>query len=153
MTGQRRLLPLCVWLLLMAALCSGAEGKRGGLFKGRGKGDEDDDKAPPAQNKGLSKKGLKWAGAGAAAAGMLGGTGTGLGMKIFGKIKHRSGSHHSHKKSSSEQSHRLNHNERSPNQSVWRAFAKSAAAAPTTNVFFTLGHAVFFLIAAWIGDI
>jgi len=148
MTGQRRLLSLCVWLLLMAALCSGAEGKRGGLFKGRGKGDDDDDKAPPAQNRGLSKKGLKWAGAGAAAAGMLGGTGTGLGMKLFGKIKHRSGSHQSHKKASSGQDHRLKHNERSPNQ-----FAKSAAAAPTTNVFFTLGHAVFFLIAAWIGDI
>lgn len=155
MTGPQRLLCLWVWLLLVAALCPGADGKRGGFFKGKKKDDKDgkdgkDGKAPSPPGRGLSKQGLKWAGA-AAAAGMLGGSGTGLGL--LGKSKHRSGSHHGHKAASSEKDQRLHHNEsqRPPNQSPWRAFVK--AAAPTTSVVLTLGHAVSFLVAAWIGDI
>ncbi|KAK9532627.1 hypothetical protein VZT92_010002 [Zoarces viviparus] len=149
MTGQQRLLSLWVWLLLVAALCPGADGKRGGIFKGRGKGD--DDKAPPSQGRGLSK-GLKLAGA--AAAGMLGGTGTGYGLGLFRKPKHGSGSHHGHKKASSEQDQRLYRNEsqRFPKQSVWRAFVKADAPAPTSNIFLTLGHVVSFLIAALIRE-
>lgn len=154
MTGQQKLLSLWVWLLLMAALCPGAQyayAKRGGIFKGRGKGDGD--KGPPSQNRGLSKQGLKWAGA--AAAGMLGGTGTGYGLGFLGKQKHRSGGHHSHKTSSHEQEQRLYYNERQEfrNQSQWRAFVKAAAPAPLTNIFLTLGHVVSFLIAVWIRDI
>ncbi|XP_037608152.1 shadow of prion protein 2 [Sebastes umbrosus] len=158
MTGQQKLLSLWVWLLLMAALCPGVDSKRGGIFKGRGKdkdkdkgkGDGDGDKAPPSKSRGLPKQGLKWAGA--AAAGMLGGTGTGYGLGLFGRPKHKS--HHGHKTSSSEQDQRHYHDEgqRSHNQSLWRAI-KAAAPAPTTNMFLTLGHVVSFLIAAWIRDI
>lgn len=149
MTGQQKLLSLWVWLLLMAALCPGAYSKRG--FKGRGK--SDGDKAPPSQSRGLPKQGLKWAGA--AAAGILGGTGTGYGLGFFGRPKHGSGNHHGHKTASSEQDQRLYHSEgqRFHNQSLWRAFVSAAAPAPTTNIFLTLGHVVSFLIAAWIRDI
>ncbi|KAF3849154.1 hypothetical protein F7725_015651 [Dissostichus mawsoni] len=149
MIGQQKLLSLWVLLLLTAALCPGVNSKRG--IKGRGKGDDDDDKAPSSPSKSLSKKGLKWAGA-AAAAGMLGGTGTGLGF--FGKGKHGSGKHHGHKTSSSEHDQRPHHNEnqRFQNHSLWRAFVKSAAPAPTTNICLTLGNVLSFLIAAWIRD-
>lgn len=154
MTGQQKLLSLWVWLLLMAALCPGAQyaySKRGGGSKGRGKGDGD--KSSPSQSRGLSKQGLKWAGA--AAAGMLGGTGTGYGLGFLGRPKHGSGNHHGHKTSSSEQDQRLYYNEgqRFHNQSLWRAFVNAAAPAPMTNIFLTLGHVVSFLIAAWIRDI
>lgn len=153
MTGQQKLFSLWVWLLLMAVLCPGAQyaySKPGG-FKGRGKGDGN--KAPTSQSRGLSKQGLKWAGA--AAAGVLGGTGTGYGLGFLGKSKHGSGSHHGHKSASSEQDQRLSHNERQGfrNQSLWRAFVKAAAPAPGTNIFLTLGHVVSFLIAVWIRDI
>ncbi|KAK5852136.1 hypothetical protein PBY51_023632 [Eleginops maclovinus] len=150
MTGQPKLLSLWVLLLLIAALCPGVYSKRG--FKGRGKGD--DEKAPSSPGKGLSKQGLKWAGA-AAAAGMLGGTGTGYGLGFFGKGKHSSGKHHGHKTSSSEQDQRLHHNEsqRYNNHSLWRAFVKAAAPAPTTNIGLTLGNVLSFLIAFWIRDI
>lgn len=153
MTGQQKLLSLWVWLLLMAALCPGAQyaySKRVGGFKGRGKGDGN--KAPPSESRGLSKQGLKWAGA--AAAGVLGGTGTGYGLGFLGRPKHGSGSHYSHKTSSSEQDQRLYYNERQGfrNQSLWRAFVNAAAPAPMTNIFLTLGHVVSFLIVAWIRD-
>lgn len=160
MTGQQKLLSLWALLLLTAALCPAAHCKRGGIFKGKGKGDKGDkgDKEPPSQGRGgLSKQGLKWAGA--AAAGILGGTGTGYGLGLFGKPKHGSGKHHHHhhsaKSSSSEQDQRLYHDEgqRSNNQSLWRVFVKAAAPAPTTNIFLTLGHVVSFLIAAWIRDV
>lgn len=148
MTGQQRLLSLWVWLLLMAALCPGvhyAHSKRGGSFRGRGKGDSS--KEPPSQSRGLSKHGLKWAGA--AAAGMLGGTGTGYGLGFLGRPKHGSGGHYSHK---TEQEQRFYYNERQGfhNQSLWRAFVNAAAPAPVTNIVLTLGHVVSFLIAAWI---
>lgn len=151
MTGQQKLLSLWVWLLLMAALCPGVQyaySKRGGGSKGRGKGDGN--KEPSSQGRGLSKQGLKWAGA--AAAGMLGGTGTGYGLGFLGKPKHRSGGHSGHK---TEQDQRLYYNERQGfrNQSLWRAFVNAAAPAPATNIFLTLGHVVSFLIAAWIRDI
>uniref|UniRef100_A0A3Q3G5Z5 Shadow of prion protein n=1 Tax=Labrus bergylta TaxID=56723 RepID=A0A3Q3G5Z5_9LABR len=149
MTGQQKLLSLWVCLLLVAALCPGAQYahcKRGGLFKGRGKGDAD--KGPPSQGRGLSKHGLKLAGA--AAAGMLGGTGTGYGMGLFGRPKHGSMSHH--KAVSSQQDQRLYYENRQGfhNQSLWRAFVNAAAPAP--NAFLTLGHVVSVLIAAWIRD-
>ncbi len=153
MTGQQKLLSLWIWLLLMAALCPGVQyayGKRGS-FKGRGKGDGD--KGPPSQGRGLPKQGLKWAGA--AAAGMLGGTGTGYGLGFLGRPKHGSGSHYSHKTVSSGQDQQLYHNERQGfrNQSLWRAFVNAAAPVPTNNILFTLGHVVSFLIAVWIRDI
>lgn len=153
MTGRQKLLSLWVWLLLMAALCPGAQyayGKRSS--KGKGKGDGD--KASSSQGgRGLSKHGLKWAGA--AAAGMLGGTGTGYGLGFLGKGKHGSGSHHSHKTTYHEHDQRVYYNERQGfrNQSLWRAFVNAAAPAPMTNVFLTVGHVVSLLLAAWIRDI
>lgn len=151
MTGQQKLLSLWVWLLLMAALCPGvqyAHSKRGGSVKARGK--DDGNKAPPSQSRGRSKQGLKWAGA--AAAGIMGGTGTGYGLGFLGKPKHGSGGHQGHKP---EQDKRLYYQERQRfrNQSLWRAFVKAAAPAPVSNIFLTLGHVVSFLIAAWIRDI
>lgn len=148
MTGQQKLLSLWVWLLLMAALCPGVQyaySKRGGSSKGRGK--SDGNKVPPSQGRGLPKQGLKWAGA--AAAGMLGGTGTGYGLGFLGRPKHRSGGHYGHK---TEQDRPLYHSERQGfhNQSLWRAFVNEAAPVPGTNVFLTLGQVVSFLIAAWI---
>lgn len=162
MAGQQKLLSLWVCLLLMAALFPGAQyvyGKRGGFFKGKGKGDKGDkgDKAPPSQSGGgLSKHGLKWAGA--AAAGMLGGTGTGYGLGFLGKPKHSSGNHYSHKSSSSssssEHEQRIYYSERQgyQNRSLWRALVNTAAPAPMTNIFLTFGHVVSFLIVAWIRD-
>lgn len=149
MTGQQKLLLLWVWLLLMAALCPGVYSKRGSS-KNKGKGDGS--KAPPSQGRDLSKQGLKWAGA--AAAGILGGTGTGYGLGLFGKPKHGSGKHHSHKTSSSEQDQQLypREGQNLQKQDLWRAFVKAAAPAPTANIFLTLGHVVSFLIAAWIRD-
>lgn len=137
----------------MAALCPGAQyayGKRGSS-KGRGKGDGN--KGPPSQSRGLPKQGLKWAGA--AAAGVLGGTGTGYGLGFLGRPKHGSGGHRGHKTAPSEQDQQLYHNERQGfrNQSLWRAFVSAAAPAPMTNVFLTIGHVVSFLVAAWIRDI
>lgn len=157
MAGQQKLLSLWVCLLLMAALFPGAQyaySKRGG-FKGRGKGDSN--KSPTSQSGGLSKHGLKWAGA--AAAGMLGGTGTGYGLGLLGRPKHSSGKHYSHKSSSSssssEQDQRLYYSERQGyhNRSLWRALVNTAAPAPMTNIALTFGHVVSFLIAAWIRDI
>ncbi|KAM3599155.1 uncharacterized protein V6R79_000982 [Siganus canaliculatus] len=154
MAVQRKLLSLWVCLLLMAALCPGAQyvySKRGGSSKGRGKGEGN--KQAPSQNRGLSKQGLKWAGA--AAAGILGGTGTGYGLGFLGRSKHGSGGHYSHHKTSSSEDRHHYYNERQGfhNQSLWRAFVNAAAPAPITNIFLTLGHVVSFLIAAWIGGI
>lgn len=151
MTGQQKLLSLWVLLLFMAALCPGAQyaySKRGGIFRGGKKGDGN--KAPPSQNRGFSKQGLKWAGA--AAAGVLGGTGTGYGLGFLGKPKHGSKNHHGHKTASSEEDQRLYYQEspRFHNRSRWSAFVKAAAPAPMSNIFLTLGHVVPFLIAAWI---
>lgn len=149
MTGQQKLLSLWVCLLLMAALCPGvqyAHSKRGGSFKGRGKGDGN--QPPPSPGRGLSKQGLKWAGA--AAAGMLGGTGTGYGLGFLGRPKHGSGGHYGHK---TEQDRRYYQHQGSQNHSIWRAFVKAAAPAPMSNVLLTLGHVVSLLIAAWMRDI
>lgn len=154
MGGQQKLLSLWVCLLLMAALCPGAQyasSKRGYGFRGRGKGDGD--KAPPSQSQGLSKQGLKWAGA--AAAGVLGGTGTGYGLGFLGRPKHGSRNHYHHKTASYEEDQRRYYNDSqgNHNRSLWRAFVKAAAPAPTSNIFLTFGQAVSFLIAAWIRGI
>ncbi|CAN9504897.1 unnamed protein product [Ophioblennius macclurei] len=161
MVGRQKLLSLWVWVLLVAALCPGAQyahGKRGGFFKGRNKGDGnkgDGNKAPPSKGGGLTKQGLKWAGA-AAAAGVLGGTGTGYGLGFLGKPKHVSGSrHHGHKTVSSEQDQHLSRGGSSQghnNQSLWRVFAKGAASGMAPNVFLTLGHVVAVLTAAWMRE-
>lgn len=150
MTGQQKLLSLWVWLLLMAALCPGVQyaySKRGGAFKGRGK--SDGNQAAPSQGRGLPKPGLKWAGA---AAGILGGTGTGYGLGFLGRHKHGSGSHYSQR---AEQDQRLYHNQRQGfyNQSTWRAIVNAAAPVFTRNVFLTLAHMVSVLITVWIRDI
>ncbi|XP_053196410.1 shadow of prion protein 2 [Scomber japonicus] len=152
MTGQQKLLSLWLWLLLMVALCPGAQyaySKRGGFFKSGKDKKSDSKEAPPSQSRGLSKNGLKWAGA--AAAGMLGGTGTGYGLGFLGKPKYGSKSHHGHKTSSSEGDQRVYYqeNQRYHNQSRWRAYVKSGAPAPMSNIFLTLGYAVPLLIAAW----
>lgn len=139
MTGQQKLLSLWVWLLLMAALCPGVQyayGKRGGAFKGRGKGD--DTQAAPSRGRGLPKPGLKWAGA---AAGILGGTGTGYGLGFLGRHKHGSGGHYGHR---AEQDQRLSHN-----QSLWRAIVNAAAPVSAGNAFLALAHMVSFLVAIW----
>uniref|UniRef100_A0A3Q1J1C2 Shadow of prion protein 2 n=1 Tax=Anabas testudineus TaxID=64144 RepID=A0A3Q1J1C2_ANATE len=117
------LLSLWVCLLLMAALCPGAQyaaSKRGYGFKSRGKGDSG--KAPPSQSQGLSKQGLKWAGA--AAAGVLGGTGTGYGLGFLGRPKHGSRNHHDHKTAPHEedQQHYYNEGRANRSQSLWRTF-------------------------------
>lgn len=137
----------------MAALCPGvqyASSKNGFGFRGRGKGGGN--KAPPSQSQGLSKQGLKWAGT--AAAGVLGGTGTGYGLGFLGRPKHGS-RNHDHKIASSEedQRHYYNEDQGKRNQSLWRAFVKAAAPAPTSNIFLTFGHLVYFLMAAWIRGI
>ncbi|XP_035805568.1 shadow of prion protein 2 [Amphiprion ocellaris] len=148
---QQKLLSLWVWVLLVAALCPGAQyaySKRGGVFRGRGKGDGN--KESPSQSKGLSKQGLKWAGA--AAAGMLGGTGTGYGLGFLGKPKHGSGSHYSRKTEQDQQVY-YQESQRYHNQSLWRSFVNGAAPAPVANVFLTLGFVMSFLTAAWIRGI
>uniref|UniRef100_A0A3Q2DTR8 Shadow of prion protein 2 n=1 Tax=Cyprinodon variegatus TaxID=28743 RepID=A0A3Q2DTR8_CYPVA len=91
MAALQRLRLFWVLMLLAAALCPGSLSKRGGGFKGHGKGDGS--KASSSQS--LPKKGLKWAGA--AGAGMLGGTGTGYGLGFIGRPKHATGNHHNHK--------------------------------------------------------
>ncbi|XP_040929085.1 shadow of prion protein 2 [Betta splendens] len=149
MAVHNKLLSLCVCLVLMAALGPGtryASAKRGFGFRGRGKGDSN--KAPPSQSQGLTKQGLKWAGA--AAAGALGGTGYGLGL--FGRPKHGPKNHHDHKAASTEkdQWRYYNDSQGNPHRSLWRGFVKAAGPAPpTTNIFLTFGH-VAFLIATWI---
>lgn len=148
MTGQQKLLSLWVLLLLMAALCPGvhyAHSKRGGPFKGRGK--SDGSQAAPSQARGLPKPGLKWAGA---AAGILGGTGTGYGLGFLGRHKHGSGSHYSQR---AEQDQRLYHNQRFYNQSAWRAIVNAAAPVFTSNVLLTLAHMVSVLLTVWIRDV
>lgn len=160
MTGQRKLLTLWVWLLLMAALCPGVQYaycKRGGSAKSKG-GKSDDGKASPSQSRGLSKQGLKWAGA--AAAGMLGGTGTGYGLGFLGKNKHGGGSRrghgHGHGHGVEQQDQKLHQSgERQGfrNQSLWRVFVRAAAPAPATNVLLTFGHVMCFIVVAWIRNI
>uniref|UniRef100_A0A1A7W6S9 Shadow of prion protein 2 n=1 Tax=Iconisemion striatum TaxID=60296 RepID=A0A1A7W6S9_9TELE len=147
MAAQQRILSLWLLLLLLAALCPAANSKRGGSSKARGK--SDGEKASPSQGRGLSKQGLKWAGA--AAAGMLGGTGTGYGLGFFGKSKHKTGKH---KTTSSEQQQQAHdqENQRNPNQSAWSAFVRGAAPAKSSNHFLTLGHVLAFLTAAWMRE-
>lgn len=135
MAARLRLLSFWVLLLLVAALCPAAYGKRGASFKGRGK--SDGVKASPSQGRGLSKQGLKWAGA--AAAGMLGGTGLGF----LGKPKHGTGNHYKPVASEQQQPYHQE-NLRHHNQSVWKAFVRGAAPA-NRNIFPALGHVVPFL--------
>uniref|UniRef100_A0A3B3X915 Uncharacterized protein n=1 Tax=Poecilia mexicana TaxID=48701 RepID=A0A3B3X915_9TELE len=142
------LLSFWVVMLLAAALCPGSLSKRGGSSRGHGKGDSD--KASPSQGRGLSKKGLKWAGA--AAAGMLGGTGTGYGLGFLGKPKHGTGNHHNHKTEQHQQPH-YQETQRYNNQSLWRVFVRGSAPATGTHFFFRLGLLVPFLTVSWIRDI
>lgn len=150
MGAPQKLLSLWVCLFLVAALCPGAQyasSKQSFSFRGRGKGGSN--KAPPSQSQGLSKQGLKWAGT--AAAGVLGGTGTGYGLGFLGRPKHGS-RNHDHKTVSSQEDQQHYHSEGqgNRNQSLWRAFVKAAAPAPTTNIFLTVGHLLSILMAAWI---
>ncbi|XP_061590214.1 shadow of prion protein 2 [Cololabis saira] len=154
MAGQQRLLSFWALMLLVAALCPGAQyaySKRGGIFRGKSGKSDGDKSSSPSQGRGLPKQGMKWAGA--AAAGMLGGTGTGFGLKILGRPKH--GSHHGHKTGSSGQHQQPHYQETQKynNQSFWRSFVRGAAPAPMTSIFVTLGHVVPFLTTAWIRDI
>lgn len=153
MVFQQKLVSFGVLVLLLAALCPQyACGKRGGPFRGKGKGD--DEKGSSSQGRGLSKQGLKWAGA-AAAAGMLGGTGTGYGLGLFGKPKHGGGNFNKQKSASSDQGQRSHYQEtqKQNNQTFWRAFVRGAAPVPEANMFGMLGHVLPFLTAAWIRGI
>ncbi|KAF7665361.1 hypothetical protein LDENG_00145150 [Lucifuga dentata] len=149
---MKKLLTLWACLLLMAALCPGAQyaySKRGGLFRGRGKADGLGNKAPPFQSRSFSKQGLKWAGA-AAAAGVLGGSGTGYGLGFFNRPKYGSAKIYGHETASSEKNPPLYYHEgqRFHNQSHQSAL--SAATAHRSNIFLTLGHVVSFFITAWL---
>uniref|UniRef100_A0A3Q3M2U5 Shadow of prion protein n=1 Tax=Mastacembelus armatus TaxID=205130 RepID=A0A3Q3M2U5_9TELE len=140
MGGHQKLLSLWVWLLLMAALCPGAQytySKRGYGVRGRGKGDGN--KVPPSW--GLSKQGLKWAGT---AVGVPGGTGTGYGLGFLGRPKHGSKNHYDRMTATSEQNQRPYYNKGQGhyNQSVWRAIVNAAAPAAMTNIFLTFAHVV-----------
>ncbi|KAF3702084.1 hypothetical protein EXN66_Car017772 [Channa argus] len=135
----------------MAALSPGVQHKSNKSGYGfRDKGKAQDNKVPPSKGQGLSKKGLKWAGA--AAAGLLGGTGTGYKMGFLGRPKHGSRNHYDHKTASYEENQRLYYKEGQEfqNQSRWGAFAKAAAPAPTTSIFVMIGYVVSFFITAWI---
>lgn len=149
MAVQNKLLSLWVCLVLMAALCPGtryASCKRGFGFRGRGKGDGN--KAPPSQSQGLTKQGLKWAGA--AAAGALGGTGYGLGL--LGRPKHGSRNHFDKAASSDNDQWRYyNDSQGNPHRSVWRGSVTAAGPASPTSSIFTFGHVVCFAIATWVG--
>lgn len=145
MTGQKKLLILWAFLLLMTTLYPGAQCKRGSGFWGRGKGGgSDGSKAHSSQTRGFSNQGLKLAGA--AAAGALGGAATGYGLGSLGKTRHGSG----HKTKSSEKDlfYQGFHN-----KSQWRLFKSAAAPAPMSNIFLTLGPVVPFLIVAWIRNV
>uniref|UniRef100_A0A8C5HB61 Uncharacterized protein n=1 Tax=Gouania willdenowi TaxID=441366 RepID=A0A8C5HB61_GOUWI len=142
----QKLIPLLVWLLFLAAVCPGPHYAHSrGVFKGRGKGDSN--KGGSSHGGGLSKQGAKWAGS--AAAGMLGGTGTGYGLGFLGRPKHLSKSHyHSHK--AQDQLHHQRETQKVNNHPLWRAFVKGEAPAPMTSVCLTIGHVMPFLTAAWI---
>uniref|UniRef100_A0A8C6SPV5 Shadow of prion protein 2 n=1 Tax=Neogobius melanostomus TaxID=47308 RepID=A0A8C6SPV5_9GOBI len=112
-----RLCSVCLCLLLLAAICPGTWCKQGGIFRGKGK--SDGNKEIPSRSKGLSKQGLKAVGA---AAGILGGMGTGYGLGFLGKGKHKT----SHKTGSSDQ-HVYRQGQRAENRSQWNA------AAPASN--------------------
>lgn len=145
MAALQRLRSFWVLMLLAAALCPGSLSKRGGGFKGHGKGDG----SKASSSQGLPKKGLKWAGA--AGAGMLGGTGTGYGLGFIGRPKHATGNHHNHK--TEHQQPNYQENQRYNNRSIWRAFVRGSAPAMERSFFLTIGHVVPFLTAAWIRDI
>ncbi|CAJ1070500.1 shadow of prion protein 2 [Xyrichtys novacula] len=148
MLGQQKLLSLWLCLLIMAAFCPGAQyvygRRRGGFFKSRGK--ESTNKEPSSQGHGLPKQGLKLAGAAAVAAGALGGTGTGLGL--LGHSKHGSVGHHG--SSSSKYNHQLYYEDPQGfyNETLWTISASTGGPAP--DIFLTLGHVMFLLVAAWI---
>lgn len=147
MAAHQRLLSFGVLMLLVAALCP-AFSKRGGSFRGHGKGDGD--KASPSQSRGLSKKGLKWAGA--AAAGMLGGTGTGYGLGFLGRPKHGTRNHRNHKTEQHQQPY-YQETQKHNNQSLWRVIVSGSPPDPGRNLFLPLGHLVPFLTATWIRDL
>ncbi|XP_077352924.1 shadow of prion protein 2 [Festucalex cinctus] len=141
MTGQQKLVSLWLLLLLIVALCPGAQytySKRGGSAPKSGKGN----KAPAFKGHGLPKHNLKWAGA--AAAGMLGGTGTGYGLGFLGRPKHAS-------RGQKGESAERYHDQTFRNQSRWRAFLKAAAPAHMSNLFLMLGHSLTFLTGLCIG--
>uniref|UniRef100_A0A146ZRS5 Period circadian protein-like n=1 Tax=Fundulus heteroclitus TaxID=8078 RepID=A0A146ZRS5_FUNHE len=144
MAARQRLLTFWVLMLLAATLCPGSLGKRGGS---RSPGKGDGDKASQSHGRGLSKKGLKWAGA--AAGGILGGTGTGYGLGILGKPKHGTGNHHNHKTEQHQQPHHQE-SQKQKNQSLWRAFVRGSAPATGGGFFLALGYVVPFLTTAWI---
>ncbi|XP_061886948.1 shadow of prion protein 2 [Entelurus aequoreus] len=149
MTSPQKLLWLCVLLPLIVTCCAGAlhtHSKHGAAAHKGGSG-----KTPPSSQGGrLPKQGLKWA---AAAAGMLGGTGTGYGLGFLGKPKHKSGGHGGAKSASTEQRHHQDR-QRHNNQSRWRAFLKAAAPpADINNLWVTLGHTVTLVFTAWMASL
>ncbi|XP_019738391.1 uncharacterized protein LOC109523597 [Hippocampus comes] len=146
MTGQQKLVSLWLLLLLVVALCPGAQytySKRGGGTHKSGKSN----KVPASKGHGLPKPGLKWAGA--AAAGMLGGTGTGYGLGFLGRPKYGSRGHAGQKTESS--GRHDSHGQTFRNQSRWRAFLKAAAPAHLSNSLLLLGHALTFLTGLCMG--
>ncbi|XP_033832277.2 shadow of prion protein 2 [Periophthalmus magnuspinnatus] len=136
---KTQLYSVCLCLLLFSILCPRTFCKRGALFRGKGK--EDGSKEPLQwQSKGLTKQGLRVVGA-AAAAGILGGTGTGYGLGFLGKGKNKSG-----QKTVSRNQH-MYHREgqTAEDQSQW-----NAASPAINNSVFLLSLVPFLII--WIRD-
>lgn len=156
MIGQQKLLLLWAWMLLVAALCPGALCKRGGGFRGWGKGTGVGNKGPPSQSHGSSKQGLKMAGA--AAAGALGGAAIEYGLESLGRPRHGYGEHgYGYDAFSSEEDQRFYNPEGQVlhNQSDWRRYRNAAGPGhgPMSNILLTLGSMVPFFFGDWIRGI
>uniref|UniRef100_A0A4W5M478 Shadow of prion protein n=1 Tax=Hucho hucho TaxID=62062 RepID=A0A4W5M478_9TELE len=156
MIGQQKLLLLWAWMMLVAALCPGALCKRGGGFRGWGKGTGVGSKGPPSQNHGSSRQGLKMAGA--AAAGALGGAAIGYGLGSLGRPRHGyRGSGYGYNADSSSEDQRFHYPEGQGfhNQSDWRRYRNAAGPGPgpMSNILLTLGSMVPFFLGDWIRGI
>uniref|UniRef100_A0AAY4AIH5 Shadow of prion protein n=1 Tax=Denticeps clupeoides TaxID=299321 RepID=A0AAY4AIH5_9TELE len=150
MAGQRKLLLLWAWMLLMAALCPGAHCKRGGGFKSRGKGVGTGAKAPPSQSQGSSKQGLKLAGA--AAAGALGGAAVGYGLGSLGRNRYGHGYGYGQDRDSSEEDSRFYPDgAKFYNRSEGRYYRNSANPRSESSVLIALGPLASLLLGNWMG--
>ncbi|XP_053717927.1 shadow of prion protein 2 [Synchiropus splendidus] len=140
---MRKLLSVWICLLLVITLCPGAwftEGKPSGGSKGGKKGDSKKN----SSILGFSKPGLKVTGA--SAAGMLGGTGTGLSLGFFGRHRHGSRGH----KNERQPPPYYDEHQGSNNRSRWRAIFSSAPPPVLSNIF---TRVLPFLILVWMREI
>uniref|UniRef100_A0A3P8YX63 Shadow of prion protein 2 n=1 Tax=Esox lucius TaxID=8010 RepID=A0A3P8YX63_ESOLU len=150
MIGKQKLLLLWAWMLLVAALCPGTVGKRGGRFgKGFGMGG----KVSPSKSSGSSRQGLKMAGA--AAAGALGGAAVGYGLGSLGRPRHSHGGHGHNYDAGSSHDRRFYQpgGQGLHNQSEWQRYRNSAGPGPVRSIPLILGSMVPFLLVDWIRGI